>query len=310
MHPIRPRLIRTLVLSLFLLMGIQGGEVRSVRFRTPVTPPVARFPAELQSHEPVFRLGLNNMPEGALILGGLAAGSKELGLSSEQTSQLTALMTDVYGRISADTEMKASSALPYCFAPRKPSTGHYFLYLPDPVPEDPQCIIFLHGYGGNFLFYPWVLKEEFPDAVILVPSWGMSWYGGSTTYLRYMIDDAEKRIRKKLNHPLLMGISAGGRGGFRIYANDPDLFAGFVCIANAPESAVLPKLPSAGSFLLLNGTRDEMVPVEVVRRIVSYLEQQIDSFLFKEIEGGHFFLLTHRKETFAVIRDFIDGLKP
>ena len=85
-----------------------------------------------------------------------------------------------------------------------------------PSPGEP-VVLFLHGYGGNFQFYTWVLKEEFPDAVILTPSWGMSWHRGSATYLKEMIADAEKQVGVSLDRPWLMGISAGGRGGFALY---------------------------------------------------------------------------------------------
>ncbi len=285
------------------------GTVESIRFKTAVTPPRCRLPGSLQKNEKLFRVGLQTLPEGLLVVGALVVGSGDLGLSASQSTNLTPLVSEAYSKIYTDVAFaNAPSALPYCFSTSKPTSGHYFLYRPDKIPDNPTCIVFLHGYGGNFQFYTWVLKEEFPDAVILTPSWGVSWHRGSTTYLKDMLVDAERRTGVRLRKPWLMGISAGGRGGFLMYNQMSNVFRGYVCIANAPERAVARSLRSDLRILMLNGTHDGMVPLPIARQQMQLAKRRVPTLRYQEIEGNHFFLLTDRKSTFRAIREFMkDG---
>lgn len=287
------------------------GMVESVQFKTAVTPPACKIPDSLKQNETLFRAGLQTLPEGLLVVGALLVGSGDLGLSADQVTSLTPLVSDVYAKIYADGAFSnAPSALPYCFSPTKPTSGHYFLYRPDKIPENPTCIVFLHGYGGNFQFYTWVLKEEFHDAVILTPSWGISWHRGSTTYLKDALADAERRTGASLSKPWLMGISAGGRGGFPIYNQMPAVFQGYVCIANAPETEIARALRSDLRILMLNGTDDDMVPLRIARQQVQLAKQRVPTLRYQEIKGNHFFLLSDRTNTFGVIREFMKDREP
>lgn len=265
------------------------------------------MPDSLKRNEALFRIGLRTLPEGPLVVGALLAADGNLGVSAQQGASLAPLVSDAYSRIYADVAFSnVPSALPYCFSGTKPTAGHYFLYRPAEVPENPTCIVFLHGYGGNFQLYTWVLKEEFPDAVILAPSWGISWYGGSTTYLKDALADAERRTGASLGRPWLVGISAGGRGGFPLYNQTPTLFRGFVCIANAPETEVARSLQSNLRILMLNGTDDDMVPLHIARQQVQFAKRALPTLRYQEIRGNHFFLLGDRTSTFGAIRGFMD----
>jgi predicted esterase len=302
-----------LIIALALLVACTArgaaGTVQAIRFKTAVTPPACRLPDTFKKNEKLFRFGLQTLPEGLLVVGALTIGSSDLGLSANQSANLTPLVSDVYSKIYADAAFSnAPSALPYCFSTAKAKSGHYFLYRPDTIPEDPTGIVFLHGYGGNFQFYTWVLKQEFPDAVILTPSWGISWHRGSTTYLKDMFADAERRTGVRLRKPWLMGISAGGRGGFPIYNQMSTFFQGYVCIANAPETRVARSLRTDLRILMLNGTDDAMVPLRIARQQVQLAKRRVPTLRYQEIKGNHFFLLSDRKSTFGAIRAFMkDG---
>jgi predicted esterase len=299
---------KTTILALFIVCAahVAPGAVESVRFKTAVTPPACRLPNAVKGREKLFRCGLQTLPEGLLVVGALVLGSGDLGLSSNQSTNLTPLVADVYSKIYADPAFASvPSALPYCFSPTKPTSGHYFLYRPDKMPANPTCIVFLHGYGGNFQFYTWVLKQEFPDAVILTPSWGISWHRGTTTYLKEMLADAERRTGVHFDKPWLMGISAGGRGGFNIYNQMPSRFRGYVCIANAPETRVARSLRSDLRILMLNGTQDEMVPLHIARQQMQLAKRRVPTLSYQEINGNHFFLLSDRQSTFGAIREFM-----
>ena len=288
------------------LASSSGPAVQSIRFTTSATPPVYVIPKSLREHEAVFRSGLERLPESLLVVGALIAGSAELDLSAEQAASLTPLLFHAYSKIEADGAFRETpSALSYCFSTRKHTTGHYFLYRPEKTPTQPLCIVFLHGYGGNFKFYTWVLKEEFPGAILLVPSWGVSWHRGSITYLKAMLADAEQRLGIRLRKPWLMAISAGGRGGFSIYNHMPTTFAGYVCLASAPETPVARTLRQNLRILMLNGTTDAMVPIGLARKQADLARQAVPTLRMEEIEGDHFFLLSNRKETFGTIGRFV-----
>jgi len=283
-----------------------GGTVESVRFETLVTPPVYVVPKSLKKNDPLFRVGLKSLPEGLMVLGALTVGSGELGLSRKQAESLTPLMTDAYAKIAADPAFRnVSSALPYCFSTEKHDTGHYFLYRPAKIPRDPTCIVFLHGYGGNFQFYTWVLKEEFPDAIILAPSWGAGWASGSAKYVEDMLTDAERRLDVQLGKPWLMAISAGGRGGFLIYNETPADFSGYVCLASLPGTTVVRRLRRRLNILMINGTADAKLPITIARKQAALAKQAVPTLAAEEIEGDHFFILSKRDETFGMIRAFM-----
>ena len=288
------------------LAGQGGAVVESVRFETSVTAPVYVVPKPLRHNEPLFRAGLENLPEVLLVVGALAVGSGDLTLSSKEAASLGPLVTEAYIKISSDAAFRATpSALPYCFAAKKHTTGHYFLYRPQKIPQSPTCIVFLHGYAGNFQFYMWVLKEAFPEAIILAPSWGVSWSEGSPTYLKDMLADARRRINVDLGKPWLMAISAGGHGGFSIYNRLPASFTGYVCLASLPGTSIVSRLRGDLKILMLNGTTDTMVPIALARKQVDLARQKLPTLSFKEIDGDHFFLLSKREETFRAIRQFM-----
>lgn len=286
--------------------GQAGAGVQSIRFETSVTAPVYVVPKSLKENEPLFRAGLENLPEMLLVVGALAVGSGDLGLSPKQDTSLTPLVMDAYTKIGADAAFRNTpSALPYCFSTRKHSTGHYFLYQPETIPEKPVAIVFLHGYGGNFQFYIWVLKEEFPEAIILAPSWGASWARGSPAYLKAMLADAKRRTGAGLGKPWLMAISAGGRGGFSIYNQLPETFSGYVCLASLPGTSVARRLRRDLKILMLNGTADAMVPIALARKQAELARQAVPALSIEEIEGNHFFILSKREETFGTIKTFM-----
>ncbi len=297
------------IILLGLLMQFSfAGEivVNSIAFRATVLPPVTEIPPVYKNYESLFRRGLASLPEGTLLTSALTMGWHELGLDQQQSLTLAPLVSDVYKKIYADPAFsKLPSALSYGFSTVQPEYGHYFMCRPETLPDDPLVIVFLHGFGGNFQFYLWSLHEAFPDAILLTPSWGMSWQNGSLQYLQDMLTDVQRRLKMDVEVPWLMGISAGGRGGFRIYNEAPDAFQGFVCIANAPESKVVGNLRPNLQVLMLNGSEDEMVPVNIARQYAQVVKSKVSNFQYSEIPGSHFFMLSDPEKCFDVIRKFM-----
>lgn len=300
---------RTAAILLALALPARAA-VESVRFDSDVLPPVARLPERLTPFEGAFRAGLQSMPEGPLILSGMMLARDELGLTDERFNELAPLITDAYAAIAADPNFAGvPSALPYCFVTDPHDAGHYFLYRPESLPADPKCIVFLHGYGGNFKFYMWALKEAFPAAVILAPSWGLSWHRGDPHYVEAMLADARRRTGAALDRPWLMAISAGGRGGFAVYNAMGDDFRGYVCLASAPMTANARRLRPDLRILMINGARDRMVPPEAARRQARLARRRVPTLRYEELDGTHFFFLSHREAMFERVRGFMEEVR-
>jgi predicted esterase len=294
-----------------LLVANAAGRVDSFYFKTTVPPPAVVFPADWKVQEAAFRLALQTLPENVLVSQTLNVGGGALGLSSDDSTNLTALLDTTYSRIKEDSSFaNLPSALPFCFSAEKQTNGHYFVYRPDHLGPEPLVVVFLHGYGGNLQFYLWALKESMPDAIIVCPSWNVSWYGGSPKYLSEAIHDMQSRLSVKSSNQWLMGISAGGRAGFVIYPQLASDFRGYISLASAPESATIGRLKKTSRILMINGTEDPMVPINFAREQAQLARRQVWGLKFEELDSNHFFLLSQRTNTFQIVRKFIEQTQP
>jgi len=178
-----------------------------------------------------------------------------LGLPTDQSAQLHGLLTKRYDAISKDSLYgKAPSALPYCFSKVKPRFGYASMYVPDNVSDDTPVILFLHGYGGSFLYYQEYLSSEFPDHIIICPAFGIGCSKISSEYLAGCMAAASKKVGVKFTTPVLIGLSAGGFGGFREYVRTPSRYKGYICIAAYPPQKLSQKSPAMdASESLLEG---------------------------------------------------------
>lgn len=293
-----------------LCLAGEAVSVESIFFPTRFPPPAFQVPPAWKEHWNWMEQMLKVSPEGVSVQGALSMGSRELGLTPEQGNELSQLMTKVYQEIAKDPAFSETpSALSYSYATTQQRQGHYFLIVPPNPGPQTKTVIFLHGFGGNFLFYPWVLKRAFPEAVILCPTWSISWVGGSDAYLQDLVRDAQKRTGVRIQKPWLLGLSAGGRGGFPLYNQHPDRYQGFICIANAPTDQVIAQLKPDLNMLMLNGTEDKMVPVNIARKQAAKTKRKVPGFQYQELKGNHFFLLTQEQETIQALRQFM-GLPP
>lgn len=292
------------------IAGAAGGSVESIYFKASVTPPVFHIPEALQASEPMLRMGLGSVAEVNLVMGALKVGGGQLGLSENAEANLVSLLSVSYGRIAADPGFaKTPSALAYCFSATKQKLGHYFIARPAGAVSEPPCIVVLHGDGGNLQLYVWALKDAFPEAVVLAPSWSSTWNGGSPTYLRDMLTDARKRTGLKLSRPWLIGVSTGGDGGFSIYNNLSTEFAGYVSIAGVPSQAVAKQLGKSLNILMVNGTKDPFLPIASARKRIALAKSRVPGLVSKELDGGHFLLLEKRRKVVDLIRAFMSPKK-
>jgi len=282
------------------------GTVESCSFATQSLPPPFRVGKPFAEGHWLFQAAGPFVPEQITVKSVVLLGSSRIGLNRESADRLYGNLDQVYRDISKDPLLqKIPSALPYCLADRRPAQGHYFAYYPTTIAENTPVIVFLHGFGGNFLFYTHLLKEEFPDAVILVPSWSGSWYDGTMQYLEDMYQDVRRRMPVSIGRPWLMAISAGGPAGFRLYQERPQSFSCLVSIASAPPRAVVPKLRNDSEIFMINGKDDLGFRIAAVESIAAQLSARLPRFRLHVVDGDHYFLLSHREETFREIKAFL-----
>ncbi len=99
----------------------------------------------------VIQASLKILPEPALVQAVISTGPS-VGLSPEQQDKLKPLFADAYRQIAEDEQLsKISSRFRIACRLSLCRVGHYFLYIPKRVSKDTDVLVFLHGFGGNFL---------------------------------------------------------------------------------------------------------------------------------------------------------------
>ncbi len=102
----------------------------------------------------------------------------------------------------------------------------------------------------------------------------------------------------------------GGAGVYHIAKKNPYLFAGLAVAAPAPRTDLSPEglaniqhLP----ILVMQGTDDALVPVEMTRRWVATMETLGIQHLYVEIEGAdHSLFISQDKENMHKVLSFFD----
>ncbi len=173
-------------------------------------------------------------------------------------------------------------------------TRWYRIYTPDPLPEKPALVLYLHGgtLSMRSLFSPLVDGTDrwFPIAadeglVLLVPNgvnakngdtygddqnWNdlrLDTSAGQTTvddvgFLMALLDKVSTDLPIDENRIYVTGASNGGMMTYRLLIDTPDRFtAGAAFIANLPdlsEGLSMPERPTP--LMIANGTEDPLMP--------------------------------------------------
>jgi pimeloyl-ACP methyl ester carboxylesterase len=241
-------------------------------------------------------MALQNLPEGMVVALALSQPAM-LGLREDHAKTLQPLVAERYQAIAASkTYRTAPSALSYCYSPMKAGHGLATVHVPDGFGPQTPVMVFLHGYGGSFLWYQHYLAEHFPKHLIICPAYGITPSIMPAAYLTECLAAAEKKLgRPFATKPWLLGLSAGGFGACRVYTDLPNRFAGMICIAAHPLSQQDGKtnahfIAGGDEFFVKNGQFQR-------------LAGKAKSFVVPG--AGHFFLLTHENETVAKLADWL-----
>jgi pimeloyl-ACP methyl ester carboxylesterase len=230
-----------------------------------------------------------------------------LGLSGEDAGRLQSLCGDRYRLINNDPLFgKVPSSLPYCYSERKPTNGLAVIYRPAKCDSNTPCLLFLHGYGGSFLWYQHLLAESFPDYLILCPAYGISAATVPSALIRQCITASEHELGHPIRRPHLVGLSAGGFGAVRVYTTMPDAFSRAVVLgAYAPEDS-LQRLTKRMSMYFLVGARESYVQSAAFRKQMDSIRPKVGTLEFNVLpESDHYFLLTQREQAVKVLQKWL-----
>jgi predicted esterase len=238
----------------------------------------------------------------------------------QQRRDLAAMTDTIYAEIGADADFTAvGSALPsiyreLCF--KEFRDGHYFHYIPAGVnrTKPTPALVFLHGSGGNFKAYTWLLSKIADELgiTVIAPSFGMgNWerQGGHEAITR-AIADAGKHAAIDPDQIHLMGLSNGGKGLCLAESTDGPKFRSLIFLSAVFHSRVRPAELAARlqprRVLILSGGSDDRVPWEYVSGYAEKLKAGGLDVTSRRFDGeDHFLFFRQRAEVLKLVTGWI-----
>ncbi len=238
----------------------------------------------------------------------------------QQRRDLAAMTDSMYAEMGADADFTAvGSALPsiyreLCF--KEFRDGHYFHYIPAGVDrtKPTPALVFLHGSGGNFKTYTWLLSKIADELgiTVIAPSFGMgNWerQGGYEAITR-AIAEAGKHAAIDPDQIHLMGLSNGGKGLCLAESTDGLKFRSLIFLSSVFHSRLRPAELAARlqprRVLILSGGSDDRVPWEYVSGYAEKLKAGGLDVTSRRFEGeDHFLFFRQRAEVLKLVTGWI-----
>ena len=231
--------------------------------------------------------------------------------TGKQARSLSVLTSTIYAELEADADFHAlGSVMPDAYDElwgRKFDRGHYFLYVPPRLDRKTPApaLIFLHGSGGNFKAYTWLLSQVADKCgmVLICPSYGMgNWESpGGIRAVAAALDDAGKSVALDMNQVHLAGQSNGGLGVSRVAASDFGkrfrslIFLSAVCDGAAIGTSAFADQWRDKPVLIITGETDDRVPLSYVNSYASSMRNsgaRIEMSTYEDAD--HFLFFSHR----------------
>jgi pimeloyl-ACP methyl ester carboxylesterase len=238
----------------------------------------------------------------------------------KQSHTVSALTASIYRELEADPDFHAlGSVMPNAYDEiwKQPfDHGHCFLYNPPTSSAAPRpAIVFLHGSGGNFKSYTWIMKQIADEVgmFIIAPSYGMgNWREPDTSrVIREAIKDASKVTLIDQHRLHLIGLSNGGLGVSQAASQSDQPFRSLTFLSPVFERMALGSPAFTDQWrghpiLVITGTHDERVPFDYVQNTVEMLKASGVQSQFHAIEGAdHFMLFSHRADVVKTLTDWL-----
>jgi pimeloyl-ACP methyl ester carboxylesterase len=268
-----------------------------------------------------YALG-NLLPEGdQLALGFRLMPALDPLFTREQASALSGLTAAIYAELEADPAFHAlGSVMPEAYDElwRLPfDHGHYYLYVPPGLDRSAHApvAVFLHGSGGNFKAYTWLLSKVADElgVVLIAPSYGMgNWSEPDTSrVVRAALDDAAKIVSLDPKNVHLIGLSNGGLGVSQAGRKLGDSLRSLAFISPVFDPGCIASQDFEQRWrgrpvLVISGAKDDRVEIEYVTDNVRTMTQAGVNVTFKVEDADHFMLFSHRAR---VIQTMIDWLR-
>lgn len=226
-----------------------------------------------------------------------------------QAARLSGWTTAIYDELENDPAFHAlGSAMPQAYENLRggvAASGHCFLYVPEWMNRaEPQpVLVFLHGSGGNFKAYTWLLAKvaDRVGCVIVAPSFGMGdWRAAeSSRVVEAALADAGRVVAVDRSRLHLMGLSNGGLGVSQVAADAGERFASLIYLSPVFDEGALMSAGFAAKWrgrdvLVLSGAQDNRTPFtyvsdEVVRMRAGGAKVELVEFK----DADHFLFFSH-----------------
>ncbi|WP_397381328.1 alpha/beta fold hydrolase [Prosthecobacter sp.] len=297
------------LLPLFLICGswaVHADEVVRVTWKTTHAAAPPQFSRPTADFLPMFRLALTTLPESAIVALALSQPAM-LGLTPAQAAMMRPLVAERYALIAKSPAYSVvASALPYCFAEKRPQEGLALVHVPTGADARTPVLLFLHGYGGSFLWYQQLLAEHFTSHIIICPAYGINTSTISSEYVQECVQAVGKRLGRPVRKPVLVGLSAGGFGACDVYTKHPERFDRLICMAAYPPENLLLKFPrDARAAFIAGGSEYFVKSGDFARRIAKVRQMAPTTQEFTVPQADHFFLLSHTTLTMAKLREWM-----
>jgi pimeloyl-ACP methyl ester carboxylesterase len=285
-----------------------AAEVTQVTWPTTHAAPPIKLQEPASGLLPAFRFATQTLPEQSVVSLALSQPSI-LDLTADQAQRLQSLLARRYQLLAATPEYaKAPSALPYCFSERKPGIGLATVYVPDAAMSATPSILFLHGYGGSFLWYQHYLSEIFSNHIIICPAYGISAATIPQAYVAECIRAVSNHLGFAISTPQLVGLSAGGFGACQLYVSAPHFYSQMICLGAYPPDSTISRFRRGLRPRFLVGEVEPYVASGEFTRRMDRIRQNCPALEAVTIRGAdHFFLVTHPDQSEKCLHQWISA---
>lgn len=241
----------------------------------------------------------------------------------EQAKPLLADTRQIYEELEADPDFhQLGSVMPDAYSDilgLQFRNGHYFLYVPPNLDRSKPApaMVFLHGSGGNFKAYTWLLSKVADERgmVLIAPTYGAGNWDArwGTQAVMAALEDAQKRISIDQTRVCLAGLSNGGLGVSRMAVSDwAARFSSLVllspvCDAPALASAAFTAHWKGKPILVMSGEEDDRVPIDYVKQCVITMQRtEAKVELRTYARANHFFVFSQRGKFLSELSSWIE----
>jgi pimeloyl-ACP methyl ester carboxylesterase len=241
----------------------------------------------------------------------------------KQAKTLTGLTASIYAELEADPAFHAlGSVMPETYDELWGlpfNHGHYYLYVPPGLDRaNPRpALVFLHGSGGNFKAYTWLLSRVADQLgmVLIAPTYGFgNWREPDTSRIvQGALEDAAKVVRLDAQNVHLIGLSNGGLGVSQAGRSlGPKLrsliFLSPVFNRGAVSAPEFIRQWRDRPVLVISGRVDDRIPIDYVAANVDELKRGGADVTFRAVEGAdHLLVFSHRALVLQALREWIES---